>query len=97
MCCLDLNFWEKLFIFWVGLWGIVVVGIVLFFGLMLMLENLLVEDVEFLVLLVFMIVLGMVFINVIMACFIVKVLKVMFDSLEGIFIVGVNGVSCIIG
>jgi len=93
----DLNFREKLFISWVGPRGIVAAGIASLFGLTLTSENPPVEDAEFLVPLVFMIVLGTVLINATTARFIAKVLKVTLDSSEGILIVGANGASRIIG
>ncbi len=93
----ELNFREKLFISWVGPRGIVAAGIASLFGLTLTSETPPVEDAEFLVPLVFMIVLGTVLINATTARLIARLLKVTLDSSEGILIVGANGASRMIG
>ncbi|MEQ8704148.1 MAG: sodium:proton antiporter [Phaeodactylibacter sp.] len=89
----ELNFREKLFISWVGPRGIVAAGIASLFGLTLTSETPPVEDAEFLVPLVFMIVLGTVLINATTARLIARLLKVTLDSSEGILIIGANGAS----
>lgn len=93
----ELNLREKLFISWVGPRGIVAAGIASLFGLTLTTETPPVEDAEFLVPLVFMIVLGTVLINATTARMVARLLKVTLDSSEGILIVGANGASRIIG
>jgi NhaP-type Na+/H+ or K+/H+ antiporter len=93
----ELNFREKVFISWVGPRGIVAAGIASLFGLTLTTENPPVEDAEFLVPLVFMVVLGTVLINATTARLVARLLKVTLDGSEGILIIGANGASRMIG
>jgi NhaP-type Na+/H+ or K+/H+ antiporter len=93
----DLSFREKIFISWVGPRGIVAAGIASLFGLTLTATEPKVEDAEYLVPLVFMIVLGTVLINATMARPIARLLKVTLDTSEGILIIGANMASRIIG
>lgn len=93
----DLNFREKVFISWVGPRGIVAAGIASLFGLTLTSGEPRVEDAEYLVPLVFMIVLGTVLINATTARAVARLLKVTLDGSEGILLVGANGASRIIG
>ncbi len=93
----DLNFREKVFISWVGPRGIVAAGIASLFGLTLTSGDPQVEDAEYLVPLVFMIVLGTVLINATTARAVARLLKVTLDGSEGILLVGANGASRIIG
>lgn len=93
----ELKFREKVFISWVGPRGIVAAGIASLFGLTLTTENPPVEDAEFLVPLVFMVVLGTVLINATTARLVARLLKVTLDGSEGILIIGANGASRMIG
>ncbi|MCB0584168.1 MAG: sodium:proton antiporter [Phaeodactylibacter sp.] len=93
----DLRLSEKLFISWVGPRGIVAAGIASLFGITLTSEAPTVPDAEFLVPLVFMIVLGTVLLNATTARMVAKVLKVTQDASEGILIIGANGAARLIG
>lgn len=93
----DLSFREKVFIAWVGPRGIVAAGIASLFGLTLTASEPRVEDAEYLVPLVFMVVVGTVFINATTARVVAKWLGVTMDTSEGILIVGANGAPRIIG
>ena len=92
----ELNLREKVFISWVGPRGIVAAGIASLFGLTLTTSEPPVEDAEYLVPLVFMIVLGTVLINATTARSVAKLLGVTMDASEGILIVGANGAARII-
>ncbi|MCB0562550.1 MAG: cation:proton antiporter, partial [Phaeodactylibacter sp.] len=87
----DLRLSEKLFISWVGPRGIVAAGIASRCGITVTSEAPSVPDAEFLVPLVFMIVLGTVLLNATTARMVAKVLKVTQDASEGILIIGANG------
>lgn len=93
----ELNLSEKAFISWVGPRGIVAAGIASLFGITLTSETPPVPDAEFLVPLVFMIVLGTVLLNATTARVVAKALKVTQDASEGILIIGANGAARIIG
>ena len=93
----ELNLSEKAFISWVGPRGIVAAGIASLFGITLTSEVPPVQDAEFLVPLVFMIVLGTVLLNATTARMVAKLLKVTLDASEGILIIGANGAARIIG
>ncbi len=93
----ELSFREKIFISWVGPRGIVAAGIASLFGLTLTASEPVVEDAEYLVPLVFMIVLGTVLINATTARPLARLLGVTMDASEGILIIGANGASRIIG
>lgn len=93
----ELNLSEKIFISWVGPRGIVAAGIASLFGITLTSESPPVPDAEFLVPLVFMIVLGTVLLNATTARVIARLLKVTQDASEGILIIGANGAARLIG
>ncbi|MCB0565874.1 MAG: sodium:proton antiporter [Phaeodactylibacter sp.] len=93
----ELKLSEKAFISWVGPRGIVAAGIASLFGITLTSEVPPVPDAEFLVPLVFMIVLGTVLLNATTARMVAKLLKVTLDASEGILIIGANGAARIIG
>ncbi len=93
----ELNFREKIFVSWVGPRGIVAAGIASLFGLSLTASEPTVEDAEYLVPLVFMIVLGTVLINATTARLVAKLLGVTLDASDGILIIGANGASRIMG
>lgn len=93
----ELKLKEKIFISWVGPRGIVAAGIASLFGITLTSESPPVPDAEFLVPLVFMIVLGTVLLNATTARMVAKALKVTQDASEGILIIGANGAARIIG
>lgn len=93
----DLSFREKIFISWVGPRGIVAAGIASLFGLTLTATEPKVEGAEYLVPLVFMIVLGTVLINATTARALAKALGVTMDTSEGILIIGANGAARLIG
>ncbi|MCB0546545.1 MAG: sodium:proton antiporter [Phaeodactylibacter sp.] len=88
---------EKIFISWVGPRGIVAAGIASLFGITLTSENPPVPNAEYLVPLVFMIVLGTVLLNATTARMVARMLKVTQDASEGILIIGANGAARIIG
>lgn len=90
-----LKFNERLFVSWVGPRGIVAAGIASLFGLQLIEKG--VPYAEYIVPLVFMIVLGTVVLNATTAKFMAKILKVEQDTSGGILIVGANTLSRVIG
>lgn len=93
----ELRLTEKIFISWVGPRGIVAAGIASLFGITLTSEVPPVPDAEFLVPLVFMIVLGTVLLNATTARAVARLLKVTQDASEGILIIGANGAARLIG
>ena len=86
---------EKLFISWVGPRGIVAAGIASLFGEKLILEG--VEGAEFIMPLVFMIVLGTVLLNATTARSFAKIVGVYLDKSEGIVIIGASKFARLIG
>lgn len=91
----DLKVKEKLFISWVGPRGIVAAGIASLFGITLTREN--IEGAEYITPLVFLIVLGTVFLNAASARIVARLLKVIQETSEGILIVGSSTASRVIG
>jgi len=86
---------EKIFISWVGPRGIVAAGIASLFGLKLAKNG--VTDAEFIMPLVFMIVLGTVLLNATTARIFAKIVGVFLTKSGGILIVGASKVSRIVG
>lgn len=93
----ELKLSEKIFISWVGPRGIVAAGIASLFGITLTSEEPPFPDGEFLVPLVFMVVLGTVLLNATTARVAARLLRVTLDASEGILIIGANGAARIIG
>ena len=91
----DLNWREKAFVAWIGPKGIVAAAVASLFSLYLMsdkisLPNSLREDVELLVPLTFMIILGTVTLNGLSAKFVARILGLVQDVKNGVVIVGAN-------
>ena len=86
---------EKLFVSWVGPRGIVAAGIASLFGEKLILEG--VEGAEYIMPLVFMIVLGTVLLNATTARSFAKMVGVYLDKSEGIVIIGASKFARLIG
>ncbi|MCB0427180.1 MAG: sodium:proton antiporter, partial [Mangrovimonas sp.] len=86
---------EKLFVSWVGPRGIVAAGIASLFGEKLILEG--VEGAEYIMPLVFMIVLGTVLLNATTARPIAKMVGVYLEKSEGIVIIGASKFARLIG
>ena len=91
----DLNWKEKAFVAWIGPKGIVAAAVASLFSLYLMsdkisLPNSLREDVELLVPLTFMIILGTVTLNGLSAKFVARILGLVQDVKNGVVIVGAN-------
>ena len=91
----ELDTRDKLFISWVGPRGIVAAGIASLFGIKLMSKG--VEQSEYIVPLVFMIVLGTVLLNATTARLVAKLTGVMLDKSRGILIVGASPMARVIG
>jgi NhaP-type Na+/H+ or K+/H+ antiporter len=89
---LSLN--DKAFISWVGPRGIVAAGIASLFGIKLMAKG--VEQAEYIVPLVFMIVLGTVLLNATTAGLFARITRVLLQKSTGILIVGASPVSRLI-
>lgn len=87
----DLSLSEKLYVGWLGPRGIVAAGIASVFGLRL--EEINFPNAEYIVPLVFMVVLGSVLITATTAKPLAKWSGVMLDSANGILIVGANGAA----
>lgn len=90
-----MNINERLFISWVGPRGIVAAGIASLFGLQLIEKN--VPHAEYIVPLVFMIVLGTVLLNATTAKPLAKLLRITQDESRGILIVGANELALLLG
>ena len=91
----DLNWREKAFVAWIGPKGIVAAAVASLFSLYLMSDKIslppsLREDVELLVPLTFMIILGTVTLNGLSAKFIARLLGLVQDVKNGVVIVGAN-------
>ena len=86
---------EKLFVSWVGPRGIVAAGIASLFGEKLILEG--IEGAEYIMPLVFMIVLGTVLLNATTARPFAKIVGVYLDKSEGIVIIGASKFARLIG
>ncbi|MDT8414921.1 MAG: sodium:proton antiporter [Flavobacteriaceae bacterium] len=91
----DLKTNEKLFVSWVGPRGIVAAGIASLFGLELSAQN--IEGAAYITPLVFMIVLGTVFLNATTARPLAKFLNIYLKISGGVLIVGANKISRLIG
>ena len=97
----DLNWKEKAFVAWIGPKGIVAAAVASLFSLYLMSDKIslpqsLREDVELLVPLTFMIILGTVTLNGLSAKFVARILGLIQDVKNGVVIVGANeGSICI--
>lgn len=91
----DLKTNEKLFVSWVGPRGIVAAGIASLFGLELSAQN--IEGAAYITPLVFMIVLGTVFLNATTARPLAKFLNIYLKVSGGVLIIGANKVSRLIG
>ena len=91
----DLNWKEKAFVAWIGPKGIVAAAVASLFSLYLMSDNIslppsLRSDVELLVPLTFMIILGTVTLNGLSAKFVARLLGLVQDVKNGVLIVGAN-------
>ncbi|MBL6662546.1 MAG: sodium:proton antiporter [Flavobacteriales bacterium] len=91
----DLNWREKAFVAWIGPKGIVAAAVASLFSLYLMSDKIslppsLKEDVELLVPLTFMIILGTVTLNGLSAKFVARLLGLVQDVKNGVVIVGAN-------
>ena len=97
----DLNWKEKAFVAWIGPKGIVAAAVASLFSLYLMSDKIslpqsLRDDVELLVPLTFMIILGTVTLNGLSAKFVARILGLIQDVKNGVVIVGANeGSICI--
>lgn len=91
----DLKYNEKLFISWVGPRGIVAAGIASLFGEKLMLEG--IEGAEYIMPLVFMVVLGTVLLNATTARPFAKMVSVYLEKSDGIVIIGASKFARLIG
>ncbi|MBU2526573.1 MAG: cation:proton antiporter [Bacteroidetes bacterium] len=91
----DLKTNEKLFVSWVGPRGIVAAGIASLFGLELSAQN--IEGAAYITPLVFLIVLGTVFLNATTARPLAKFLNIYLKISGGVLIVGANKISRLIG
>ncbi len=91
----DLNLNEKLFISWIGPRGIVAAGIASLFGFKLIEKG--VEGAEYIMPLVFMIVVGTVLLNASTARLVAKLLNVTKTDSKGILMVGANKAALLIG
>jgi NhaP-type Na+/H+ or K+/H+ antiporter len=91
----DLKTNEKLFVSWVGPRGIVAAGIASLFGLELSAQN--IEGAAYITPLVFMIVLGTVFLNATTARPLAKFLNIYLKISGGVMIIGANKISRLIG
>ena len=92
----ELRLKEKVFISWVGPRGIVAAGIASLFGLRLTKEGLNVPGAEYIVPLVFLIVLGTVLLNATTARLLARLLGVVLPQSNGIMIVGANDAARVI-
>ncbi len=92
----ELKLKEKIFVSWVGPRGIVAAGIASLFGLRLTKEGLNVPGAEYIVPLVFLIVLGTVLLNATTARLLAKLLGVVLPQSNGIMIVGANDAARVI-